>query len=375
MRKNHTLLYLNQQKEGEINERHMVRQKTYKLPQRNTNYNKEINSMEGYQNSQTIPSTIPSSLFFCTTHACKPINYAERRIEAASFPSTTTSPNITTPNLYPKFISAPDWLSKWACFSNPAKPADTPQPLPELFSNYKPIHQLRPQSNIYGKKDSIPKTMESFQQTKLNVPRNVPQSPRKATSRRLAQQRKQRLMKKDAFKRDHNNVGTARKSHTEQYCLRNFGFCANPALSKSKNFKLALHENPLRPWLQPKNLAFHNLCKTQKLPLGTKELLGLNLKFCLSCSKITNDIKNTMLQIAKSIWTRHFLQTDGTTENNTYEKQIYIKNTSWNPPPAPLHVEDKITEFDKTLKFLHQRLSEKHNHKKLTNFTPFQVKP
>jgi len=56
-----------------------------------TIYHKEINSMEGYQNSPTIPSTIPSSLCFCTTHACKPIHYAERRIEAASFPSTTTS--------------------------------------------------------------------------------------------------------------------------------------------------------------------------------------------------------------------------------------------------------------------------------------------
>jgi hypothetical protein len=210
-----------------------------------TIYHKEINSMEGYQNSPTIPSTIPSSLCFCTTHACKPIQYAERRIEAASFPSTTTSPNITTPNLYPKFISAPDWLSKWSCFSNPAKPADAPQPLPELFSNYKPIHQLRPQSNIYGQKESIPKTMESFQQTKLNVPRNVPQSPQKATSRRLAQLRKQRLIKKDAFKCNHNNVGAARKNRTEQYCLRNFSFCANPALSKSKNFKLALHANPL----------------------------------------------------------------------------------------------------------------------------------
>jgi hypothetical protein len=48
--------------------------------------------------------------------------------------------------------------------------------------------------------------------------------------------------------------------------------------------------------------------------------------------------------------------------------------TSWNPLPGPLHVEDKITEFDKTLKFLHQQLSEKHKHKKLTNLTPFQVK-
>ena len=216
--------------------------------------------------------------------------------------------------------------------------------------------------------------MEPLQQVTLNVPKNVPQSPRKIVSRRLAQRRKQRLIKKDAIKRNHTNVGIARNNHTEQYCLRNFGFCANPTLSKSKNFKLALHTKPSHLWLQPRNLAFHNLCKTQKLPLGAKELLGLNLKFCLSSGEITNDIKKTVMQMAKSIRTRHFLTTNGTTENNTYEKQIYIKNTSWNPPQAPLHIEDKITQFDKTLKLLHQQLNEKHKHKKLTNLTPFQVK-
>jgi len=216
--------------------------------------------------------------------------------------------------------------------------------------------------------------MEPLQQVKLNKPKNAFQSTRKKASRRLAQRRKQRLIKINTVKDIHSNVGIARNNHTEQYCLRNFGFCANPTASKSKNFKLALHAKPSHLWLQPRNLAFHNLCKTQHLPLGTKELLGLNLKFCLSSGKITNDIKKTVIQMARSIRTRIFLATNGTTENNIYERQIYIKNTSWNPPPAPLYIEDKITEFDKTLKLLHQRLNKVHKHKKLTNLTPLQVK-
>jgi hypothetical protein len=81
-----------------------------------------------------------------------------------------------------------------------------------------------------------------------------------------------------------------------------------------------------------------------------------------------------MIQMAKSIRTRYFLLANGTTENNAYEKQIYLKNVSWNPPPAPLHIEDKITEFNKSLKVLHQQLSLKHKHKKLMNLTPFQIK-
>jgi hypothetical protein len=78
--------------------------------------------------------------------------------------------------------------------------------------------------------------------------------------------------------------------------------------------------------------------------------------------------------MAKTIRTRCFLQANGTTENSSYEKQIYIKNAAWNPPPAPLHIEDKITEFDKSLKVLHSQLPSKHKYKKRTNLTPFQVK-
>jgi len=160
--------------------------------------------------------------------------------------------------------------------------------------------------------------MEPLQQVKLNKPKNAFQSTRKKASRRLAQRRKQRLIKINTVKDIHPNVGIARNNHTEQYCLRNFGFCANPTLSKSKNFKLALHTKPSHLWLQPRNLAFHNLCKTQKLPLGAKELLGLNLKFCLSSGEITNDIKKTVMKIAKSIRTRHFLATNGTTEKQNH---------------------------------------------------------
>ncbi len=39
------------------------------------------------------------------------------------------------------------------------------------------------------------------------------------------------------------------------------------------------HSNSLYQ-LQPSNLAVHNLCKTKQPPSGTKNLLGLGLKFC-----------------------------------------------------------------------------------------------
>jgi len=315
--------------------------------------------MEGHQNNSTISSTVPSGLVLYTTRTCKPIHGAEWRNEATFLPSATASSTLCPPSLCPKSPSARIRLSKQTAPSNLATSADKSQPFPKTTSMFKPLHQSRPQPRFTVWKKSIPNTSESFPQTTLNVPKNVLQPTHKTTSRRSAQRRKRRLIKKETHKHNYNRIGLAHKHRTEQYCLHNFGLCANPTQSISKNFKSVLCPTPSQSWLQPKNLAFHNLCKTQKLPTGTKELLGLNLKFCLSSNNITNDIHKTMLQMAKTIRTRCFLQANGTTENSSYEKQIYIKNAAWNPPPAPLHIEDKITEFDKSLKFLHSQLLSK----------------
>jgi hypothetical protein len=216
--------------------------------------------------------------------------------------------------------------------------------------------------------------MESFQQLELTKKRHSKQTTHKTRSRRISQRRKQRLIKKESGKSYRTNIGFGRINRTTQYCLQNFGLCSNPDNSINKNFKTALQTIPSHTWLQPRNLTFHNLCKQQKLPLGTKELLGLNLKFCISSNKITNDINKTVLLMAKTIRTKHFLSENGIIDNNSYEKQIYIKNPTWNPPPAPLPIENKITEFEKYLKSYHQHLTQKFKRNKLSNLTPLQSK-
>jgi len=54
--------------------------------------------------------------------------------------------------------------------------------------------------------------------------------------------------------------------------------------------------------------------------------------------------------MAYAIRTQYNLQTIDKPNNSDYIKQIYIKNKSWNPEPAPLDIEDKITHFEKQLK-------------------------
>jgi hypothetical protein len=62
---------------------------------------------------------------------------------------------------------------------------------------------------------------------------------------------------------------------------------------------------------------------------------------------------------------QHLTQPD----DSTYIKQIYIKNKIWNPEPAPLHIEDKITSFEKILKTEQNNLIHKLNGRNLRNLT------
>ncbi len=129
---------------------------------------------------------------------------------------------------------------------------------------------------------------------------------------------------------------------------------------------------PSELYTQPKNLAFHNLCVANKLPSGTRQLLGLNLKFCFATSHVQSGINQTVLRMARSIRTMYFLKQNGIGGNDSYDKQIYIQNKQWHPPPAPLNIEEKITEFEKILKAKQLQLIKKHKNLNLTNLTPQQ---
>jgi hypothetical protein len=52
--------------------------------------------------------------------------------------------------------------------------------------------------------------------------------------------------------------------------------------------------------------------------------------------------------------------------------KIYKKNQTWQPPPAPLSIEDKITEFEKALKSCQQKIINKNRHQRHSNLTPLQ---
>jgi len=126
--------------------------------------------------------------------------------------------------------------------------------------------------------------------------------------------------------------------------------CQTPNYPWKKNFDNGLRTKPSCLFRQPSNLTYHDLCGNENIPTGTKQLLGLNLKYCLTTNRLNNNINKTVQKMAYSIRTKLFLDSIGLPTNQEYEKQIYVKNRSWNPPPASLFLENKITEFKKELK-------------------------
>jgi hypothetical protein len=121
----------------------------------------------------------------------------------------------------------------------------------------------------------------------------VPSTKMKIVQKLSCRVSQRRLNRKKRNEKEKDNTQLAQLNyHTKQRCLSKFGLFANPKLNLWSNFNIALNTATTPPLSkQPSNLSFHNLCSTNKIPLGTRQLLGLILNFCLASSKLQNNIK------------------------------------------------------------------------------------
>jgi hypothetical protein len=78
-------------------------------------------------------------------------------------------------------------------------------------------------------------------------------------------------------------------------------------------------------------------------------------------------------QVARSIRIKYFLDQKGLGNDEEYNRQIYINNTGWHPPPALLNIENHITNIEKVLKLKQQEVISKIKNRSLPNLTPLQL--
>jgi hypothetical protein len=78
--------------------------------------------------------------------------------------------------------------------------------------------------------------------------------------------------------------------------------------------------------------------------------------------------------MAYSIRTKYFLNSNNTTMDSEYVKQLYKRNTTRKPPPALNLTEEKITQFEKSIKAKQQKQIEKNNKIHSSNLKPIQMK-
>jgi len=234
------------------------------------------------------------------------------------------------------------------------------------------MHLLHAMSQQWGHRNSALPTRTNKHNTQQTSPNSTESSPSRRTqqtktknviSRRYAQRRKQQTLKKK--KTQHYKITNQKLYHTKQRCIHHYGFVANPKTNLQQNFNNTIKNTTRYETKHLINSTYHNLCTINKIPLGTKKLLGLNLKFCLSTNKIPNNIPSTIRHMAYNIRTHYYLKECSANNDTEYIKQIYVKNRNWNPPPAPINIENKITEFERALQ---AALSSKISKNKKVNF-------
>jgi hypothetical protein len=184
--------------------------------------------------------------------------------------------------------------------------------------------------------------------------------------------------------KQYNTIYTNELTQRKNIIRQNYGYTANLDSTLTKNFENAIkaisnnYNNSVQisehnsykkelNKLQPRNLSVHNLCIDNSIPPGTKDLLGLGLKFCLTTPKANPNIKECLRQMAYKIRTKQYLKHNDKNNITPYIPQIYIKVQGWNPPPASLTIENRLTDFEKLIsKTVHSQRQRSGNSYNLT---------
>ena len=157
-----------------------------------------------------------------------------------------------------------------------------------------------------------------------------------------------------------------------------FGFCPDLSLPLWKNVEPRLLTMPNEEHFDaPTHAACHNCVTTTELPVGTGQLLGLNLKFCLELPKPFNNSKDGFSRITHNVRLHSIFNADEPLDPNTqdfteriqkeaetHEPKLCMHST-WKLPLANAPTEKASSNFCSRINDACNR-PPKHRHHNLT---------
>ncbi len=141
-------------------------------------------------------------------------------------------------------------------------------------------------------------------------------------------------------------------THAAEWRVRSrFGFLPNLTLSAHKNAREVMKSiSPGCYFSKAMNTAFHDLTRGKLLPVATRSLLRLSLKFIPTprYAPSVSDIEPSLEKIERDIGLRTFFA------GRDQEKEIpkLRSKSTWRPPLPPRQVDYRINNFLKGLRSL-----------------------
>jgi len=109
---------------------------------------------------------------------------------------------------------------------------------------------------------------------------------------------------------------------------------------------------PTQYFCKATNMACHNYCSIKPMPVGTKQLLGLGLKYCIKRTRPTNKLDTTIDRFTNDVRRTYFFKYTSMPEEDgiiRYIPGLYHKS-DWEPPKACKEIEQSITNFSRELR-------------------------
>jgi len=128
---------------------------------------------------------------------------------------------------------------------------------------------------------------------------------------------------------------------------RQYGFLADPSLPLWKNVENQLGKIGLQTWkARQRNMACHNLLRSNPLPRGVNNLLDLGLNYCNKTDTSTKTTANTFERFRNDVRQTYEFHVNPPVLKDEYISKIYLKS-GFKFDPATDEIKNAWIEFER----------------------------